>query len=85
MNQFILNLIGSLYEVITNLFKKIQELGIPDVVSFDYDLADVYYEKQQFDYNDETQEKTGYHCAKWLTYYCIDNKKNFQQEFLYIQ
>jgi len=55
------------------------------VVSFDYDLADVYYEKQQFDYNDETQEKTGYHCAKWLTYYCIDNKKNFQQEFLYIQ
>jgi hypothetical protein len=56
--------------------KKIEELGIPEVVSFDHDLADVHYEKQQFNYNDETQEKTGYHCAKWLIYYCIDNKKD---------
>ena len=56
--------------------KKIEELGIPDVISFDHDLADVHYEKQDFDYNDETQEKTGYHCAKWLIYYCIDNKKD---------
>ena len=55
--------------------KTVEELGIPEAVSFDHDLADVHYNKSSFDYNDETQEKTGYHCAKWLIYYCIDNKK----------
>ena len=55
--------------------KKVEELGIPEAVSFDHDLGDAHYGKTSFDYNDETQEKTGYHCAKWLIYYCIDNKK----------
>jgi hypothetical protein len=55
--------------------KIIEELGIPEAVSFDHDLADVHYEKTSFDYDDENLEKTGYHCAKWLIYYCIDNKK----------
>ena len=55
--------------------KTVEELGIPEAISFDHDLADVHYNKSSFDYNDETQEKTGYHCAKWLIYYCIDNKK----------
>ena len=55
--------------------KKVEELGIPEAVSFDHDLADVHYEKSTFDYNDENLEKTGYHCAKWLIYYCMDNKK----------
>ena len=55
--------------------KVVEELGIPEAVSFDHDLADVHYEKTSFDYNDENQEKTGYHCAKWLIYYCMDNNK----------
>jgi hypothetical protein len=55
--------------------KVIEELGIPEAVSFDHDLADVHYEKSSFNYDDENLEKTGYHCAKWLIYYCIDNKK----------
>jgi hypothetical protein len=55
--------------------KVVEELGIPEAVSFDHDLADVHYERTSFNYDDETQEKTGYHCAKWLIYYCIDNKK----------
>jgi hypothetical protein len=55
--------------------KIVEELGIPEAVSFDHDLADVHYEKTSFDYNDENQEKTGYHCAKWLIYYCMDNNK----------
>ena len=56
--------------------KTILEKGIPEAISFDHDLADAHYDKPtQIDYNDETQEKTGYHCAKWLIYYCIDNKK----------
>mgnify|MGYP001336591083 FL=1 len=55
--------------------KAIEELGMPEAVSFDHDLADVHYEKTSFDYNDENLEKTGYHCAKWLIYYCMDNNK----------
>ena len=51
----------------------IQNKGIPEIISFDHDLADIHYKKQIFDYNDETKEKTGYHCAKWLIDYCIDN------------
>ena len=55
--------------------KYVEEHGIPEAVSFDHDLNDAHYEKTSFDYDDETQEKTGYHCAKWLIYYCMDNKK----------
>lgn len=51
----------------------IQNKGIPDNISFDHDLADCHYKNQIFDYDDETKEKTGYHCAKWLINYCIDN------------
>lgn len=47
--------------------------GLAIVYSFDHDLADVHYKNQVFDYNDESQEKTGYHCAKWLIDYCLDN------------
>lgn len=55
----------------------IKEKGIPDVISFDHDLADEHYGVQEN--LDEVeyllfQEKTGYHCAKWLIEYCIDNK-----------
>lgn len=39
--------------------KHIQENGVPDWVTFDHDLA---------------TEKTGYHCARYLIEYCIDNK-----------
>ncbi len=55
--------------------KAIETLGIPEAVSFDHDLADVHYEKPSFNYDDENLEKTGYHCAKWLIYYCMDNNK----------
>ena len=57
----------------------IREKGIPDVVSFDHDLDDEHY-----GWNDQLddigyllyEEKTGYHCAKWLIEYCMDNKKD---------
>ena len=55
----------------------IKERGIPDVLSFDHDLADEHYGTHEN--LDEIEyllyeEKTGYHCAKWLIEYCIDNK-----------
>ena len=53
----------------------IQKKGIPKVVSFDHDLADIHYKEQNFNYSDPNYEKTGYHCAKWLIDYCIDNNE----------
>ncbi len=60
--------------------KTIQEKGIPTIISFDHDLADAHY-GIQLPY-DEYTEKTGYHCAKWLIYYCIDNKKELPATIL---
>jgi hypothetical protein len=54
----------------------ITENGMPELISFDHDLADEHY--GMVDQLDEIeylmyQEKTGYHCAKWLIEYCMDN------------
>jgi len=43
----------------------IETHGLPDLISFDHDLAD---------FTEEGQEYTGMDCAKWLVDYCIDNK-----------
>lgn len=60
----------------------IEKNGIPDLISFDHDLADEHYKKQaSIDYTDEG-EKTGYHCAKWFINYCIDNKKELPKMIL---
>ena len=53
----------------------IQKKGVPDVISFDHDLADEHYKQQDFNYSDPAYEKTGYHCAKWLLDYCVDNNE----------
>lgn len=53
--------------------------GLPEVISFDHDLADEHYLKAMHDINKydeeygDVLEKTGYHCAVWLTEYCMDN------------
>ncbi len=52
----------------------IQSKGLPEVISFDHDLADIHYKEQNFNYEDPDYEKTGYHCAKWLIDYCLDNE-----------
>ena len=58
----------------------ITENGIPDLISFDHDLADEHYSPTMYDggslYNhlySEFKEKTGYDCAKWLCDYCSQN------------
>ena len=56
----------------------IQRNGMPKVISFDHDLADTHYGTQHGlneEYYDNCDEKTGYHCAKWLIDYCLDNDK----------
>ena len=43
----------------------ITENGLPDGINFDHDLEDYK----------ENNETTGFHCAKWLVEYCMDNNK----------
>lgn len=61
--------------------KYISEKGIPDMIAFDHDLGGnsytLYhkhkgYKSGNIDY-DEYDEKTGYHCMKWLIDHCLDN------------
>lgn len=57
----------------------IDKQGLPNIISFDHDLADVHYEicdsGLPINYDDmvDDNEKTGFHCAKWLVNYCMDN------------
>jgi hypothetical protein len=65
--------------------KYIQENDLPEIISFDHDLADVHYSNQENlneDSYDIMEEKTGYHCAKWLINYCIDNNKKLPATIL---
>jgi hypothetical protein len=74
------------WEVVKNypeFVKWIEKNGLPTVISFDHDLADGHYHAnmQQGELNyqgnsfDDDYNKTGYHCAKWLIDYCLDNDK----------
>lgn len=58
----------------------IEENGLPQVISFDHDLADEHYAPQEHWENydswaeqQEFKEKTGKDCALWLVDYCMDN------------
>lgn len=61
----------------------IEKNGLPDVISFDHDLADEHYHERMqngvLNYTGEAfgddMNKTGYHCAAWLIEYCLDNNK----------
>lgn len=58
----------------------VQEKGLPKLVSFDHDLADIHYTEEYqnegviLKYKETSGEKTGYHAAQWLVDYCLDNK-----------
>lgn len=55
----------------------IDECGLPEIVSFDHDLADTHYSHENqygiLDYDTFT-EKTGYHCAKWMIDYMLEQE-----------
>jgi hypothetical protein len=63
VNKYLPNFHGDIVWV-TNYYSFIDWIkknGLPDIIGFDHDLGDI---------------KTGYDAAKWLAYYCLDNKKN---------
>lgn len=60
----------------------VTEHGIPDLISFDHDLAqehmnDYYNQVRQYGFQTpayaDYKEKTGLSCAMWLVQYCQDN------------
>lgn len=67
--------------------RTVETLGLPDLVSFDHDLADEHYDtlnKTDFIslaeyYLSDDREMTGYDCAKWLCEYCLDNEEKFPE------
>ena len=52
---------------------QIIQKGLPEMISFDHDLADMNSSDSD---NLKFTEKTGYDCAKWLVEYCMDNHLN---------
>lgn len=63
--------------------------GLPDFISFDHDLGNEYHWVEVEPLNEDgtipsahvilydsfEEEKTGFHCAKWLVEFCLDNNK----------
>ena len=54
--------------------KVITEKGLPDLISFDHDLADIHYNPETWTESFVYKEKTGKDCAQWLVDYCLDNE-----------
>ena len=70
--------------------KYIEKNGLPDLISFDHDLADIHYEVDFRDWNDLTSEQlgveeTGLDCAKWLVDYCVDNELKIPEFYIHSQ
>lgn len=60
----------------------ISKNGLPFLISFDHDLSHEHYPFNEPDGGihspkiipyDKYKEKTGFHCAKWLVEYCMNN------------
>ena len=66
--------------------KFIEKNGLPDMISFDHDLADEHYSNDMYSgtevYNKNYEtftEKTGMDCAKWLVDYCMDKDQSLPE------
>lgn len=53
----------------------INENGLPSLVSFDHDLAEIHYDPSTWRESFVYEEETGYDCAKWLVEYCMNNNE----------
>lgn len=68
--------------------------GLPQIISFDHDLAKSHYTPKEYWYDYEVikqyqesvehshTEKTGNQCAQWLVDYCLQN--NFKLSMYYV-
>ena len=66
----------------------IKRNGLPQIISFDHDLADEHYQyllkHNDVDYSKYT-EKTGMECVKWLVSYCMNNNLKFPKYLIHTQ
>lgn len=63
--------------------KVILEKGMPVLVSFDHDLADIHYNPKTWTANFKYKEKTGKDCAIWLVNHCMDTGKEFPKWYVH--
>lgn len=67
-------IVKSFDEFVILIESKFRTNEFPELISFDHDLADVHYGYLHGEIPYDTfAEKTGWHCAKWLTEFCMDN------------
>jgi hypothetical protein len=59
----------------------ISDNGLPSFISFDHDLS--YEDDGSNQSSENSNEKTGYDCAKWLINYCLDNELRFPDHYVH--
>jgi hypothetical protein len=64
-------------EFVSIIFEK----GIPSIVSFDHDLAEIHYDPSTWTEGFKYHEKTGLDCAKYLIQICQDFKVDWLPEW----
>jgi len=53
----------------------VRTYGIPNIVSFDHDLADMMYDPETHTESFTYKEQDGSVCAKWLMEFCEEHEK----------
>lgn len=59
-------------EFVDEITQRYMKGSLPQLVSFDHDLAKDHYEDMINPSYNDFGERTGYHCARWLIDFCID-------------
>lgn len=63
--------------------KLIDEHGLPQIVSFDHDLAEIHYDPRTWKEGFKYDEKTGYDCAKYLVEYCLQGNYKLPEWYVH--
>lgn len=63
----------------------INENGLPELISFDHDLAAIHYDPSTWVESFEYDEETGLDCAKWLCEYCLKENKRLPKFMVHSQ
>ncbi len=69
------------WEIVRNyeqFVTRITETVLPEMISFDHDLADEHHLESD---SQKSVEKTGYDCAKWVIEYCLDHNAKLPKFF----
>jgi len=84
-NPYYLDRVWIIVRSYDDFVKRIVDRGLPEIVSFDHDLADVHYDPSTWTEGFVYHEKTGMDCAKWLVNHCLDTGKQFPKWYVHSQ